>query len=46
MTQSHGTRRKARSIMTKDNVLKGLSYLLTDYKVGDKVIVNIRFEGA
>lgn len=41
MTQSHGTRRKARSIMTKDNVLKGLSYLLTDYKVGDKVIVNI-----
>jgi large subunit ribosomal protein L21e len=41
MTQSHGTRRKARSIMTKDNVLKGLSYLLTDYKVGDKVIVDI-----
>jgi large subunit ribosomal protein L21e len=27
--------------MTKDNVLKGLSYLLTDYKVGDKVIVDI-----
>ena len=41
MTQSHGTKRKARSIMTKDNVLKGLSYLLTDYKVGDKVIVDI-----
>src|SRR6476620_7678890 len=41
MTQSHGTRRKARSIMTKDNVLKGLSYLLTDYKVGDKVMVDI-----
>jgi large subunit ribosomal protein L21e len=41
MTQSHGTKRKARSIMTKDNVLKGLSYLLTDYKVGDKVVVAI-----
>lgn len=41
MTQSHGTRRKARSIMTKDNVLKGLSYLLINYKVGDKVIVDI-----
>jgi large subunit ribosomal protein L21e len=27
--------------MTKVNVLKGLSYLLTDYKVGDKVIVDI-----
>ena len=41
MTQSHGTRRMARSIMTKDNVLRGLSYLLIDYKVGDKVIVDI-----
>ncbi len=41
LTQSHGTKRKARSIMTKVNVLKGLSYLLTDYKVGDKVIVDI-----
>jgi large subunit ribosomal protein L21e len=27
--------------MTKDNVVMGLSYLLMDYKVGDKVIVNI-----
>ena len=41
MTQSHGFRKKTRSIMTKDNVVRGLSYLLTDYKVGDKVIVNI-----
>ena len=41
MTQSHGTRRQARSIMTKDNVLRGLSYLLINYKVGDKVIVDI-----
>ncbi|HYZ51726.1 MAG TPA: hypothetical protein VE593_12630 [Nitrososphaeraceae archaeon] len=41
MTQSHGFRKKTRSIMTKDNVVRGLSYLLMDYKVGDKVIVNI-----
>jgi large subunit ribosomal protein L21e len=27
--------------MTKRNVCKGLSYLLTDYKVGDKVIIDI-----
>jgi large subunit ribosomal protein L21e len=27
--------------MTKDNVVRGLSYLLMDYKVGDKVVVNI-----
>ena len=27
--------------MTKDNVVRGLSYLLIDYKVGDKVIVDI-----
>jgi len=41
MTQSHGFRKKTRSIMTKDNVVRGLSYLLIDYKVGDKVIVDI-----
>jgi large subunit ribosomal protein L21e len=27
--------------MTKDNVTRGLSYLLVDYKIGDKVIVDI-----
>jgi large subunit ribosomal protein L21e len=41
MPQSHGIRRKARSIMTKDNAARGISYLLTDYKVGDKVIVDV-----
>ena len=41
MTHSHGFRKKTRSIMTKDNVVRGLSYLLIDYKVGDKVIVDI-----
>ena len=41
MPRSHGTRRKARSILTKDNVVRGISYLLHDYKVGDKVIVDI-----
>lgn len=41
MPRSHGTRRKARSILTKDNVVRGISYLLHDYKVGDKVIIDV-----
>jgi large subunit ribosomal protein L21e len=41
MPQSHGTKRKARSILTKGNVVRGISYLLHDYKVGDKVIVDV-----
>ena len=41
MPRSHGTRRKARSILTKDNTVRGISYLLQDYKVGDKVVVDI-----
>jgi large subunit ribosomal protein L21e len=41
MPSSHGTRRKSRSVLTKHNISKGLSYLLTEYKVGDKVIIDI-----
>ncbi len=41
MPKSHGTRRKARSILTKDNVVRGISYLLHDYSVGDKVVVDV-----
>jgi large subunit ribosomal protein L21e len=41
MPRSQGTRRKSRSVLTKRNVCKGLSYLLTEYKVGDKVVVDI-----
>ena|SRR5438105_4575685 len=41
MPSSHGTRRKARSILTKDNVVRGISYLLHDYKVGDKVVIDV-----
>jgi large subunit ribosomal protein L21e len=41
MPSSQGTRRKSRSILTKRNVCRGLSYLLTEYKVGEKVIVDI-----
>ena len=41
MPTSHGTRRKSRSILTKDNVVRGISYLLHDYKVGEKVVVDI-----
>lgn len=41
MPHSHGTRIKTRSILTKPNVVRGISYLLYDYKVGDKVVVNV-----
>jgi large subunit ribosomal protein L21e len=41
MPRSHGTRRKARSILTKRNVVRGISYLLYDYKLGDKVVVDV-----
>jgi large subunit ribosomal protein L21e len=41
MPHSHGTRVKSRSVLTKGNVVRGVSYLLYDYKVGDKVVVHI-----
>jgi large subunit ribosomal protein L21e len=41
MPSSHGTRRKSRSVLTKSNKVTGLSYLLIDYKPGNKVVVNI-----
>ena len=41
MPRSHGSKRKSRSILTKSNILRGISYLLIDYKIGDKVIINI-----
>ena len=42
MPSSHGTRRKSRSVMTKKrNALRGVSYLLVDYHVGDKVVIHI-----
>ena len=41
MPSSHGTRRKSRSVLTKDKAARGISFLLIDYKVGDKVIVDV-----
>ena len=41
MPRSHGSRRKSRSILTKSSVTRGISYLLYDYKVGDKVVVDV-----
>lgn len=41
MPSSHGTRRKSRSVLTKDKAARGISYLLIDCKVGDKVIVDV-----
>jgi large subunit ribosomal protein L21e len=41
MPRSHGSKRKSRSILTKSNILRGISYLLINFKIGDKVIINI-----
>ena len=41
MPSSHGTRRKSRSMLTKDKVARGISYLLIDYKVGYILIVDV-----
>ena len=41
MPGSHGTRRKSRSVLTKRRTLRGISYLLVDYHVGDKVVIDI-----
>ena len=41
MPSSHGTRRKSRSVLTKDKAARGISFLLIDYKVGDNVIVDV-----
>lgn len=41
MPSSHGYRRKSRSVLTQNNIPKGLSYLLTEYSPGEKVIIAI-----
>ncbi|MGI0033522.1 MAG: 50S ribosomal protein L21 [Nitrososphaeraceae archaeon] len=41
MPKSHGIKRKSRHILTKGNMSRGLSHLLIDYSVGDKVVVVI-----
>lgn len=41
MPKSHGIRRKSRHILSKGNMSRGLSHLLIDYLVGDKVVVVI-----
>jgi large subunit ribosomal protein L21e len=41
MPKSHGIRRKTRHIFSKGNMSRGLSHLLIDYSVGDKVVVVI-----
>ena len=41
MPKSHGIKRKSRHIFAKGNVPKGLSHLLINYSIGDKVVVVI-----
>ena len=45
MPKSHGIRRKSRHIMTKGNMSRGLSHLLINYSIGDKVVVIISILG-
>lgn len=40
MARSRGFRRKTRQLLTKDTI-RGLSYLLHEYKIGDKVVIDI-----
>lgn len=40
MARSRGIRRKTRYVLQK-HVVRGLSYLLHDYKIGDKVVIDI-----
>ncbi|MGD0330253.1 MAG: 50S ribosomal protein L21 [Nitrososphaeria archaeon] len=42
MTRSHGYRRRTRSLFTKDLTSEqGLSYIMREYNVNDKVIIKI-----
>lgn len=40
MARSRGFRRKTRQLLTKDTI-RGLSYLLHEYRVGDRVVVDV-----
>ncbi|MEM1941420.1 MAG: hypothetical protein QW248_00985 [Candidatus Nitrosocaldus sp.] len=40
MARSRGFRRKTRQLLTKDTI-RGLSYLLHEYRIGDKVVIDI-----
>ncbi|MBI2184048.1 MAG: 50S ribosomal protein L21 [Thaumarchaeota archaeon] len=41
MPRSHGFRRKTRSLLTSKSTGRGLTALLRQYKVNDKVVINI-----
>ncbi len=40
MARSRGFRRKTRQLLTRDSI-RGLSYLLHEYRIGDKVVIDI-----
>jgi large subunit ribosomal protein L21e len=41
MPKSHGPRRKSRHVLKKKTISRGVSFLLTKYEVGDKVVINL-----
>jgi len=41
MPKSHGPRRKSRHVLKSNTGSRGVSFLLTNYEVGDKVVINL-----
>src|SRR6266511_5545898 len=41
MPKSHGPRRKSRHVLKSNAGSRGVSFLLTNYEVGDKVVINL-----
>ena len=41
MSKSHGPRRKSRHVLKRELTSRGVSFLLTKYAVGDKVIIKL-----
>jgi large subunit ribosomal protein L21e len=41
MPRSHGPQRKSRHVLKKSVASRGVSFLLTEYKIGDKVVISV-----
>jgi large subunit ribosomal protein L21e len=41
MPRSHGPRRKSRQLLKKNKTSKGVTFLLRNYKIGDKVVIDV-----
>ncbi|MDP9197007.1 MAG: 50S ribosomal protein L21 [Thermoproteota archaeon] len=41
MPRSHGPQRKSRHFLKKNVASRGVSFLLTEYQIGDKVVISV-----